>query len=89
MDLMFFWLAAAVVVGVIAAARNRSGFGWFLLAVVISPLLAGILVLALGRSAALPRAPTAETHRNCPECREVVLRDARKCKHCGSAITPV
>lgn len=24
----------------------------------------------------------------CPECREIVLRDARKCKHCGSTLTP-
>lgn len=24
----------------------------------------------------------------CPECRELVLRDARKCKHCGTALVP-
>lgn len=24
----------------------------------------------------------------CPECRELVRGDARKCKHCGSALTP-
>lgn len=29
-----------------------------------------------------------EVHTKCPECRELVLRDARKCKHCGSALTP-
>lgn len=25
----------------------------------------------------------------CPECRELVRADANKCKHCGSALTPV
>jgi DNA-directed RNA polymerase subunit RPC12/RpoP len=27
--------------------------------------------------------PTPETHVKCPDCRELVLRDARVCKHCG------
>ena len=24
----------------------------------------------------------------CPECAELVLREARKCKHCGAALMP-
>lgn len=24
----------------------------------------------------------------CPECRELIRFDAKKCKHCGSAVTP-
>ena len=31
---------------------------------------------------------TPETHVRCPDCRELVLRDARKCKHCGTALIP-
>ena len=27
-------------------------------------------------------------HVRCPECRELVRADARKCKHCGVALTP-
>jgi rRNA maturation protein Nop10 len=83
MEFVGFWLLCAVVVAVIAASRGRSGFGWFLLACVISPLLAVILVLALGSPS---KGPTAQTHTKCPECREFVLRDARKCKHCGAAL---
>lgn len=26
--------------------------------------------------------------RACPECREPIRADARKCKHCGSAVEP-
>jgi hypothetical protein len=50
---MLWWLpvayfALAIVVGVAAQhRRGRSGFGWFLLALLISPLIAGLLVLAL------------------------------------------
>jgi hypothetical protein len=40
----------------------------------------------------LPRgtddAPTPETHVRCPDCRELVRMDARKCKHCGTALVP-
>jgi hypothetical protein len=35
-----------------------------------------------------PSAPSPETHIRCPECRELVIRDARKCKHCGCALIP-
>lgn len=32
--------------------------------------------------------PTAKTHVRCPDCRELVRMDARKCKHCGAALIP-
>lgn len=98
MEIVVFWLICAIVVGVIASSRGRSGFGWFILAVLFSPLLMGILVLALGRpkkeaeiaqqqATAMPR--TVEPgpgETRCPECREVIRSDARKCKHCGSSL---
>lgn len=31
---------------------------------------------------------TPDTHVKCPDCRELVLRDARRCKHCGCALIP-
>jgi hypothetical protein len=47
--LIFFWLALAVIVGVAANTRGRSSAVWVLLAIVISPLIAGLLLLALPR----------------------------------------
>lgn len=32
--------------------------------------------------------PSAQTHVRCPDCREFVLKDARKCKHCGTTLVP-
>lgn len=96
MGLILGWLVFAIVVAIIAPSRGRSAFGWFLLSLLISPVLGLILVLALPKrgSAAVSRdesgAPiTAATHVRCPDCREVVRKDAKKCKHCGAALVPV
>jgi hypothetical protein len=44
--LISFWIIFAFAVGFIASQRGRSGFGWFLLAILISPLIA-VIILAL------------------------------------------
>lgn len=55
------WLGFAVVVAVAANTRGRNAFGWFCLAVIISPLLAGLLVLALPSLGAEPRVTTSQS----------------------------
>jgi len=48
MEYVFFYLGLCAVVGVVAQQRrNRNGVGWFLLSFLISPLIAGLLVLAM------------------------------------------
>lgn len=47
MEIILVWLVFAIVVGIAANSRGRSGFGWFILAAIISPLIALILVLVL------------------------------------------
>ena len=44
---MLFSLIFSICVGVIANARGRLGIGWFLLSLLISPVLALILVMYL------------------------------------------
>jgi len=51
---IFIWVFFAVVIGYAAFRRGRSGFGWFLLGILISPLLAGFLLLAFPIYSALP-----------------------------------
>jgi hypothetical protein len=86
MDLITLWFVFAVAVGIIAASLRRSGLGWFLLAVIISPLIAGIVLLIAGRAG--EPAPSPSTHVKCPDCRELVLNEARVCKHCGCRLVP-
>jgi hypothetical protein len=47
MSFLVIWLVLAMIVGVAANIRGRNPVGWTLLAAVISPLIAGLLVLAL------------------------------------------
>lgn len=95
MEIVIGWLICAIVVAVIASNRGRSGFGWFLIAALLSPLIGLILVLVFPKRGVAAMATdetgqkiTAETHVRCPDCRELVRKDARKCKHCGTALIP-
>jgi len=35
-----------------------------------------------------PEEPRPETHVRCPDCKELVLKEAVKCKHCGCKLIP-
>lgn len=37
---------------------------------------------------ALHDIPTPRTHVKCPDCRELVRKDASKCKHCQAVLVP-
>lgn len=95
MQYFFGWVVLSVLVGVWARKKGRSGVGAFFISLVLSPLVGGIIVALLDPSgeASNPRdelgnAITPETHVRCPDCRELVRVDARKCKHCGTALIP-
>lgn len=45
MEWLFLWAAFAVGVGLLANSRGRSGIGYFLLSVLLSPILGLIVVL--------------------------------------------
>ena len=59
-------------------------FGWTLL----GWLLCLVWSYSGNRQLVAAGAPSPDTHVRCPECRELVIRDARKCKHCGCALIP-
>jgi hypothetical protein len=90
MTFVIFWALFAVAVGIWASNRGRSGFGWFMLAVIISPLLAFIFCAVAKdlSKAAVQAAPSQASHVKCPACAEWVLPEASVCKHCGGPLTP-
>jgi len=88
MELFLFWFIFSVIAGAIAGNKGRSGFGFFLLAIVLSPLI-GILCALIarpntGRTEA--EALQTGTMRRCPYCAELVRAEAVKCRHCQSAL---
>jgi hypothetical protein len=88
MEILIVWFILSVAVGTYAEKKGRSGVSWWLLAMVISPLIAFIFALIADDLRVDPSQPNPDTHLKCPDCRELVLKDARKCKHCGCALVP-
>jgi hypothetical protein len=86
--LIIFWISFSVIVGIVASSRGRSGFGYFLLSIVLSPLLGLILAVAQPSLLKDQATPSPLTHTKCPACAEFVLPEASVCKHCGHALTP-
>ena len=97
MEYIIVWIVLSVIVGIIAEVNGRMGFGYFMLSLILSPIIIGILVFGIGKSPEKLKALHApaggeqasnETHTRCPDCKEIVRKDARKCRHCGSTLTP-
>lgn len=88
--LVLFWVLFSVAVGVLASNRGRSGIGWFLLSLLISPILSLLFVAVMKNLSAPPvqAAPSLQTHVKCGACAEFVLPEAKVCKHCGATLTP-
>lgn len=55
MEVFFIWLLFALLVGVLASNRGRSGVGFFLLSAILSPLIGLIVVLVIRDLAAEAR----------------------------------
>jgi hypothetical protein len=90
---VFIWIALSVVVGIAGSARGRSGFGWFLIALIFSPLIGLIAVLVLPNLKIEQKAKAdfdqlLKTHVKCPDCAELVKAEASVCKHCGCKLIP-
>jgi hypothetical protein len=49
MEYVIFWIGFSIIIWVMANNRNRSGLGWFLLSLIISPLLSALLLLVIGK----------------------------------------
>ncbi len=86
---VFFWVAFSVGVGMLAGKRGRGSGNWFVISVVVSPLLALIFLFASDDLSKKKDLLEPEPVRiPCPACAEPVLPEATKCKHCGTELTP-
>lgn len=88
MEMFVGWVLLSVAVAFWASKKGRGPGRWLLLALVLSPLLAGVFLAVADdvSPGAEERRYSHLTHVRCPDCRELVRKDARKCKHCGTAL---
>jgi hypothetical protein len=90
MEIMFLWFALSMLAGWIAEQKGRSGVGFFFLSIILTPLI-GLIAAAVAskNEAALADVALRDGKmRRCQDCAELVLIEAIKCKHCGSALPP-
>jgi hypothetical protein len=78
-DIILFWLILAGVVGWLATTRGKGFWTYFLLSVLLSPLIGLIILLVTGGD--------GQQRAACWQCKEKVVVGASKCPHCGAGLT--
>lgn len=86
--IVVLWIIFAILVGGYASSKGRSGFGFFLIAALLSPLIGFIIALAVSpiNSKVEQKALKAGDMKKCPSCAELVKAEAKLCKHCHSQL---
>ena len=72
------WIACAYGCAAIASSKNRSAFVWFWLGLILG--IIGILIIGF------MKAEEGERRFPCPSCAEMVLVQAKVCRHCGKEL---
>ena len=87
----FFWIFLCGAVAVSATKWGRSPILYFQLSFFLSPLVGVIVLLLRGKdeSEIQERKLRSGTHRICPNCKELILAEAVKCRYCGSTLAPI
>lgn len=85
--IIFVWILLCLLVAKFASDRGRYGFGFFWLAIFVSPLIAGLILFVLPKNqAAIERNRAGGSGRECPYCAEIVQRKAIICRYCGQQL---
>jgi len=81
--LIFWWIVLSVVIGYFATKKGRDPGRWFVIALITSPLLAGIFLLVSSDITEQEELKDGVL-KKCNLCAELIKKEAVKCKHCGA-----
>lgn len=79
MAIAVIWLVLAIACGWWASKRGRSGAGWFVAAMLVSPIVAGMVLVVLPVQAS---AEARSLAKRCLQCDPRGKRSAGECTHC-------
>jgi rRNA maturation protein Nop10 len=78
--IFLIWLAPSWLVAMHAEKKGYSFWGFLLLGFFTSWIIALAIALIVGER------PARWATARCPDCAEMILSDARVCKHCGARL---
>ena len=87
--LILVWLPLCALVAWLASQKGRSGAGFFLLALFLSPLIGLLAVIAVPRREPGPVAVRGSDLLLCHACRRPRRADSLRCPFCGAGAEPV